>query len=310
VLRWAADTAAVWKACTKKLSAVSRQLSVGSKAPLARVGLFFGAAAEMVPSLTNIVRAARGCGYHLIVDLGEVRKYLRRTNWHSFPDVVILADVPAAKRHPLFSAAKAGDAKAAEALVDDVLAIGPITGLGSLIGHTRPHLLAVHAVEDVGMNAIPRALARVLSVRLDLPVATGIVQMNRVGHTGAGGYHRLAFPAVFEGDVNPVDYVLVDDFVGQGGTLANLRGYVESNGAHVLGAVTLTGKGYSAKLCLQDGTLSGLREKHGKRIEEWWAATYGYSFERLTESEARYLTRSDDANTISTRIADARRAGN
>jgi len=41
VLRWAAaDTAAAWKACTKKLSAISRQLSVGSKAPLARAGPF------------------------------------------------------------------------------------------------------------------------------------------------------------------------------------------------------------------------------------------------------------------------------
>jgi hypothetical protein len=86
-----------------------------------------------------------------------------------------------------------------------------------MIGCSRPDLLAVHAVEDVGMNAIPRALARVLSVRLDLPVATGIVQINRLGHTGAGGYHRLAFPAVFDGDVNPADYVLVDDFVAQGG---------------------------------------------------------------------------------------------
>jgi hypothetical protein len=244
------------------------------------------------------------------VDLEEVRKYLRRTDWCRFPDVVILADVPAAKRHPLFSAAKAGDAKGAEALIDDVLANATTADLGSLIGHSKPDLLAVHAVEDVGMNAIPRALARVLSVRLDLPVATGIVQINRVGHTGAGGYHRLAFPPVFDGEVNPVDYFLVDDFIGQGGTLANLRGYVESKGGRVLGAVTLTGKAYSAKLCLQGETLSGLREKHGTRIEEWWAATYGYSFERLTESEARYLTRSDDANTISTRIADARRAGN
>jgi hypothetical protein len=44
VLRWAAaDTAAVWKACTKKLSAISCQLSVGSKAPLARAGLFIWA---------------------------------------------------------------------------------------------------------------------------------------------------------------------------------------------------------------------------------------------------------------------------
>jgi hypothetical protein len=40
VLRWAADMAAAWKGCTKKLSAISCQLSVGSKAPLARAGPF------------------------------------------------------------------------------------------------------------------------------------------------------------------------------------------------------------------------------------------------------------------------------
>ncbi len=40
MLRWAADTAAGWKECTKKLSAISRQLSVGTEGP-ARAGLFF-----------------------------------------------------------------------------------------------------------------------------------------------------------------------------------------------------------------------------------------------------------------------------
>ena len=41
MLRWAAaDTAAGWKACTKKLSAISCQLSARSKALLARAGLF------------------------------------------------------------------------------------------------------------------------------------------------------------------------------------------------------------------------------------------------------------------------------
>ena len=40
MLRWAADTAVGWKGCTKKLSAISRQLSVRSKALLARAGLF------------------------------------------------------------------------------------------------------------------------------------------------------------------------------------------------------------------------------------------------------------------------------
>ena len=41
MLRWAADTVVGWKACTKKLSAISRQLSARSKTPLARAGLFY-----------------------------------------------------------------------------------------------------------------------------------------------------------------------------------------------------------------------------------------------------------------------------
>jgi adenine/guanine phosphoribosyltransferase-like PRPP-binding protein len=48
----------------------------------------------------------------------------------------------------------------------------------------------------------------------------------------------------------------VDDFVGQGGTLANLIGFIKSLGGHVVGATALTGKPYSAKLApeeLQDG---------------------------------------------------------
>jgi len=42
---------------------------------------------------------------------------------------------------------------------------------------------------------------------------------------GASGWERMARPAMFEGDViGGRNYLLVDDFVGQGDTLANLRG--------------------------------------------------------------------------------------
>jgi hypoxanthine-guanine phosphoribosyltransferase len=241
------------------------------------------------------------------VDLGEIRRRLRRTPWNNFPSVVILADVPVAKSHPGFAAAKAGDAKAAESLIDDTLALTGIDPLTSIIRGSVPHLLPVHAVEEIGMNAIPRAFARALAQRTRLPLRSGIIQMNRVSHTGAGGYHRLAFPPVFEGDVEAVEYLLVDDFVGQGGTLANLRGYLESNGGRVVGAVTLTGKAYSSDLRLRAETLEVLREKHGQKLEEWWIATFGYGFDRLTESEAKYLIRSDDADTATARIIAARR---
>gem|GEM_PF-4489309 len=77
-------------------------------------------------------------------------------------------------------------------------------------------------------------------------------------------YGRLARQPDFEGAVTQGrDYVLVDDFVGMGGTLANLRGFIEAQGGKVVAAVTLTGKPYSAKLALDAEQLQKLREKHG-----------------------------------------------
>jgi hypoxanthine-guanine phosphoribosyltransferase len=105
------------------------------------------------------------------------------------------------------------------------------------------------------------------------------------------------------------DYVLVDDFVGQGGTLANLRGYALSGSAEVIGAVTLTGKGYSAKLNLSPQTLHSLRDRYETEFEGWWRQSFGYGFDKLTESEARYLLRAENAHTIRDRIAQARSEG-
>jgi hypoxanthine-guanine phosphoribosyltransferase len=236
-----------------------------------------------------------------------VQQHLRRTEWDDFPDVIIHAEESLVKKHPLYAPAKGGDVKAAEGLALEVTTIGALDKISALIGAKRPHLLAVHALETEGANAIPRTFARILSKMLDLPIAKGVIQINRVVHTGADGYRRLALPALFDGEVKESEYFLVDDFVGQGGTLANLRGLVESRGAKVLGATSLTGKGYSAKLRLTEETLQGLKGKHGTELEQWWVAAFGYGFERLTESEARYLTRADDAHSISARIAAAAR---
>ena len=100
-----------------------------------------------------------------------------------------------------------------------------------------------------GVNEIPAALAELPSEWLSLPSIDSIVQSNTVGHTGVSGFQRLANQALFVGDVERGwSYLLVDDFIGQGGTLANLIGYVESAGGHAIGATVLTGKPYSAKL--------------------------------------------------------------
>jgi len=150
----------------------------------------------------------------------------------------------------------------------------------------------------------------VLAERLGLRAEESIVQTNRTGHTGATGYHRLAYPALFNGDVeHGRGYLLVDDFVGQGGTLANLRGFVEERGGRVIACTTLTGKPYSTKLTPSDATLRSPRAKHGSELESWWKITFGYGFDLLSESEARYLERADSAELIRDRLLAARQAG-
>ena len=154
------------------------------------------------------------------------------------------------------------------------------------------------------MNAIPEALADELGRLLSWPVDSEIVQSNIGAHTGAGGFERLARQASFDGAIKScLSYVLVDDFVGMGGTLANLRGHIHTHGGNVLAAVALTGKPYSARLALSLKQLEELRERHGQTAEHGRRERFDHAFGALTESEARYLTRTPDFERIRDQIA-------
>jgi hypothetical protein len=251
-------------------------------------------------------RIALEFGVKTLLTPAQGIKFLLRTSLNGFPDVMIHAAEPVVKKHPRYSAAKSGDVEAAQGLVRDTINDEQVAALRHFVIGRTPILVSVHAYESEGVNAIPEALADALSIRLGLETDAGIVQTNVVMHTGADGYGRLARPPIFDGDVVPgAEYVLVDDFVGQGGTLANLRGFIEARGGSVSAAVTLTGKPYSAKLALQKTQLDELRQKHGDEFEKWWQKRFGYTFDCLTQSEARYLARSPDAGTIRNRIAAA-----
>ena len=235
-----------------------------------------------------------------------------RVPWNQFPDVVIHAPETSVKKHPAYRDAKAGDDEAAHTLVVETLSAEAVRQLLAILGEDRPFLASAHAFERDGVNAIPEALADELAGLTGLQVDGSIVQTNIVGHTGADGFSRLARQAIFSGDVVPgASYALVDDFIGQGGTLANLRGYIESNGGRVIAATVLTGKPYSAKLAISHDQLLALRTKHnGKNLESWWLDRFGHAFDCLTQSEARYLERTQDADVIRDRIAAQEQAGN
>ena len=238
-----------------------------------------------------------------------------RVAWEAFADAVLLAGESDVKQHPEYPDAKtSNDVVGAAYLVNSLVNEADIAAIQALVASVsesgNPILVSAHAWEGQGLNAIPAALARLLSERLGIAREITIVQTNVVSHTGADGYGRLARQACFDGPIEAGrEYVMVDDFIGQGGTLANLRGWIEKQGGKVVGAVALTGKPYSAKLNPSQEQLHELRQKHGSDFEAWWKAHFGHAFDYLTQSEARYLARSPDVDTIRNRLAAAKQGG-
>ena len=247
-------------------------------------------------------------------DLKEM-KQPPRAPWEAFPDAVLLAGESRTRQHPDYASAKAGaDAEAAANLINtlvDETGVAEVRALIAAVSESGdPILVSAHAWEGQGLNAIPVTLAQWLSTRLGIPFETSIVQTNVVAHTGADGYGRLARQAAFDGPVEKQrQYLMVDDFIGQGGTLANLRGWIEKRGGQVAGAIALTGKPYSSRLNPSQEQLHELRQKHGSDFEKWWKAHFGHAFDCLTQSEARYLARSPDVDTIRNRLAAAKQEG-
>lgn len=230
-----------------------------------------------------------------------------RTDWRDFPDVVIHAPLRSATRHPDYEVAKAGDIDAALRVVQAIVSDVAIEEIRRQLTGAKPIVVAVHGMEAISVNEIPTAFASLLSYRLGWPINREIIQAAKVSRTGADGFHRLANSPPFDGAFPAgACAIIVDDTLIQGGALASLKGHIESQGGYVLLAAVLTGKQYSAKIAISTETCENLRERYGP-LEIWWRAEFGYGFDRLTESEARYLLRGgQDVDTLRNRILASR----
>lgn len=236
---------------------------------------------------------------------------LWRAPWPSdFPDVVVHTTVAVRDKHPEYPAAKAGARNAAVRLACDLLSNAAVSTIAALLDEERPIVVPVRAIETTGINLIPDAMGHELGRRLALDVTSEIIQTNTVGHTRASGFHRLTFQPTFAGEVIPGRlYLLVDDHVGLGGTLANLRGHIEGEGGRVILATTLSASRRSEVLALRPETLQDLRAKHGEPLELHWRESFGFGLDALTEAEAGYLLRTPSVDAIRDRMAEARRQG-
>jgi phosphoribosylpyrophosphate synthetase len=64
------------------------------------------------------------------------------------------------------------------------------------------------------------------------------------------------------------DYLIVDDFIGQGATVANVAGFMHSNSGTAIGVTTVTGSFNRLGRGRDSQAHDELRQKHGKDLED------------------------------------------
>jgi hypothetical protein len=228
-----------------------------------------------------------------------------------FPKVLAMSTAAAVIAHPQHKAAKAGDVAAAVQVVADLGK--PDRALALAQKYPNAIVVAVHAEEASGRNKLPMVFAAWLEEIAGLQTNPNVVQATRAGRTGSDAWTRLAFRPEFDGPVEPGrDYILVDDIVTGGGTLSELRQYIEARGGRVVHTSTLGFAQFSTNLALTENTRLALVEKFGDSALRDFCKEhnlYGGEWAALTESEARTLLRAGSLNAARDRIAAARRSG-
>ena len=179
-----------------------------------------------------------------------------RTPWpDNFPDVVSFCNTSDRDHLRSYHWAKyKKDPRQAEILMGDIAKrkdfTATINKLKDLSATKNVIIVPIHSIElkskdrkntIAGSNPIPLQMALTISDHTGWGIDTDIVQKNIAGHTGANNFTRFAYPTLFDGKVKEgQQYLIVDDHVSMGGTVANCRGHIEQNGGKVIGISSLT----------------------------------------------------------------------
>lgn len=205
-----------------------------------------------------------------------------RTPWGDFPNVAVHTNLVRMRAHPAYAEAKEGNLKAARIVVRELFkAEAPLP---------RSDYVAPVVQLDVRQhwNALPMALALQVAERTGARIVPTIVQKNVVYHTAADASQRVARQPEFTGVVPRGTYVLVDDVVTFGSTLANLRGHIELHGGKVVAASTLASGIFAARLKPDPAVLHSLQERFGHELA-LTTRTLGFPPGCLTSKEAWFL---------------------
>jgi len=174
-------------------------------------------------------------------------------------------------------------------------------------------IVPVRAVEANGKNRIPEALAEYISKSIGFEIDYSIVQTNRVHRTGKDEWHRFAFRPAFDGEVkSDRKYIIVDDVFSNGGSLNELRLFIEKNGGKVVQAAAMALGGHGDKIAPEIKVIKALVDKYGSETLSFFLQEvnlYGGNYKALTNPEAFALGCSPSLDEARDRIFTARRKG-
>ena len=209
------------------------------------------------------------------------------------------------KRHPDYRKAKAGNFRSALNLISDL--VWPEINQHKDRVSKDSIFAAPFARESSGDNAIPQVMAEVFALVCGATADRGLVQITKVYHTGANPMERLALRPEFEGPVvSGANYVLLDDVVSLGGTLAELAHYIQINGGLVRDIAVIVNAGRNKSLSPDIKTLRILNERFGNEIIE----IFGININALTANEAQYLVGFRSTDEIRNRLIKAKKESN
>ena len=229
-----------------------------------------------------------------------------------YPLATSLSTISKMKMHTDYKAAKSGDTDAAYRLVDDLLSRPEHQRTIKELAAKYPDaiLVGIHSVEEDGRNKIPVALAGVINEMTGIEYTSDIYQINKVGHTNSSALYRLGSRAKFDGPVQVGRrYILVDDVITTGGSLEELRYYIESKGGKVERFLTIGAAQYSTNIALSIKHRLELESKYGiaplrNFLKEY--DIYGGDINYLTESEGRALLRAGSLDAARVGITEER----
>lgn len=206
-----------------------------------------------------------------------------------------------------YIAAKSGDVFSAMVMVKRLLKPSTIMTIKRQIGNNSPKVLPVIAQEALGMNTIPLATANLIADALGLEVELRIYQANSPKRTNKGSDHRLAFLPRFEGPVEAGgSYILVDDTLAMGGTIAALHGFVKNSGGLIAASMVMTAHEGSLDLPVKPAMIEAIENNHGKEMDEFWRSEFGFGVDLLTQGEAGHLKKAKSVDEMKQRIRAAK----